>query len=96
MRSGRRAPRTFRHQRVLSPVDLLLISRQAVRVPHAGSAKRRTTVCEVRGHCGPFTNEAVYDAFPEAMWHGMGDCLECGTTCHVQREAQRRDDARVA
>jgi hypothetical protein len=48
---------------------------------------RRTTgprKCEVRGHCGPFANESFYNAFPEAWWHGMGDCVECGTTCKVE------------
>lgn len=70
-------------------MNLLLIPRQSVRVPRTGG--RRTTTCEIRGHCGPFANEALYDAFPEPMWHGMGDCMECGTTCHVSDEQRRAD-----
>jgi hypothetical protein len=73
-------------------VDLLLITRQPLRLPHAGSGARRTPECERRGYCGPFANEALYNAFPEAMWHGMGDCVECGTTCHVAREIQRGEE----
>ncbi|MBW3628926.1 MAG: hypothetical protein KY464_06475 [Gemmatimonadetes bacterium] len=77
-------------------MDLLLIPRQPLRVGNFTSAAKRTARCEARGHCGPFANQALYDAFPEAMWHGMGDCLECGTTCHVQREIERRDAAPIA
>jgi hypothetical protein len=45
--------------------------------------------CERRGYCGPFLNEAYYDAFPEPLWHGMGDCAQCGTTRKVGRERPR-------
>ena len=68
-------------------MDLLLFPRQTLRLDRSGS--RRVPACELRGYCGPFANEALYDAFPEPMWHGMGDCLECGTTCHVSQERQR-------
>jgi hypothetical protein len=70
-------------------VDLLSIPVQPLRLQYSRSGNRRTPECEVRGYCGPFANEALYNAFPEPMWHGMGDCLECGTTCHVPREIQR-------
>ena len=70
-------------------MDLLSIARQPLRIPRSGSGARRVPACETRGHCGPFANEALYNAFPEAMWHGMGDCLECGTTCHVPLEQER-------
>ena len=69
-------------------VDLLSVRRQFVRLA-ADHGSRRSTRCELRGYCGPFANEEYYDAFPEPMWHGMGDCLECGTTCHVSQERQR-------
>ena len=72
-------------------VDLLLIPRQPLRTNRFGT--RRVPVCEKRGYCGPFANEALYDAFPEPMWHGMGDCLECGTTCHVAGEQGREDSS---
>ena len=74
-------------------MDLLLIPRQTIRIPRSGSGPRRTPECEIRGFCGPFANEALYNAFPEAMWHGMGDCLECGTTRHVSRDHESRTEA---
>jgi hypothetical protein len=77
-------------------VDLFLIPREPFRHAGAQFGPRRTPECEVRGYCGPFVNEALYDAFPEPLWHGMGDCLECGTTCHVPRELQRSEQKRVA
>jgi hypothetical protein len=70
-------------------VNLLLIPAQPLRLPHSACGARRTTECEVRGYCGPFANEELYNAFPEPMWHGMADCMECGTTCHVPRELER-------
>jgi hypothetical protein len=73
-------------------VSALLVRRQTVRIANAGTA-RRTARCEARGHCGPFANEAFYNDFPESMWHGMGDCLECGTTCHVPSQLQRYAEA---
>ena len=76
-------------------MDLVLIPQQYLRLPNAGLGPARTARCEARGYCGPFANEALYDAFPEAMWHGMGDCLERGTTCHIQREVERHDAALV-
>jgi hypothetical protein len=72
-------------------VDLFLTPHQPLHLQRPGSGARRISECELRGYCGPFANEALYDAFPEAMWHGMGDCMECGTTCHVSRELQRRE-----
>lgn len=50
---------------------------------------RHSHKCERRGFHGPFANEGFYDAFPEAQWHGMGDCLECGTTRNVALELQK-------
>ena len=70
-------------------MDLLSITRQPLRIPRSGPGARPVPACESRGHCGPFANEALYNAFPEPMWHGMGDCLECGTTCHVPLEQER-------
>ena len=74
-------------------MNLLLIARQPLHIHHSGSGPRRVPACEERGYCGPFANEALYDAFPEAMWHGMGDCMECGTTCHVSLEQRRGAEA---
>src|SRR5690606_17259051 len=31
------------------------------------------SLCLQRGHCGPFLNRGVYDAFPDPRWHGMGE-----------------------
>ena len=70
-------------------MDLLSTPVQPLRLQYSCSGTRRTPECQVRGYCGPFANEAMYNAFPEPMWHGMGDCLECGTTCHVPLEVER-------
>lgn len=65
-------------------MNLLTIERQPI--PHNDL---RAHHCERRGFHGPFANEGFYDAFPEAQWHGMGDCLECGTTRKVSIEIQK-------
>lgn len=73
-------------------MDLLRIPRQFVQV------RSGTPVCGERGYCGPFVNEAYYAAFPEPLWHGMADCVECGTTCKVapHLRKQRRAELRAA
>jgi hypothetical protein len=43
--------------------------------------RNRRSVCEPRGHCGPFINEFYYRAFPG--WEGFGDCTVCGSTVHT-------------
>jgi hypothetical protein len=70
---------------MIAPMSLLLMERQPVPV-HAGESH---SLCEIRGHCGPFANEGFYTAFPEPMWHGMGDCIECGTTRKVAHEVAK-------
>lgn len=60
------------------------VERQPVPLRQTPAGERRPSLCELRGHCGPFVNQALYNAFPEPMWHDMGDCVECGTTCHVR------------
>jgi hypothetical protein len=72
-------------------MHLLLLDRESVVTPRAGSH-----VCEARGHCGPFVNQAFYDAFPETLWHGMGDCVNCGTTRKVEREYRKQYAAPAA
>lgn len=40
-------------------------------------------ICQPRGYCGPFVNQGFYDAFPDPLWNGKGDCAVCGSTCDV-------------
>ncbi len=65
-------------------MNLLTLERQSV--PRYDT---RAHKCERRGYHGPFANEGFYDAFPESQWHGMGDCVECGTTRKVAIEIQK-------
>lgn len=66
----------------------LILVRQPVPLRLPVGAERGPSLCESRGHCGPFVNQAYYNAFPEPMWRDMGDCVECGTTCHVVEHLQ--------
>jgi hypothetical protein len=75
---------TFAYQRE-AHMNLLTLKRQ----PVPSHDPRHSHTCERRGFHGPFANEGFYDAFPEAHWHGMGDCLECGTTRKVAIEIQK-------
>jgi len=47
------------------------------------------SVCLKRGHCGPFLNRGVYDAFPDPRWHGMGECVYCHSTVKISRHEAR-------
>ncbi|HEX6924561.1 MAG TPA: hypothetical protein VF167_04000 [Longimicrobiaceae bacterium] len=47
-------------------------------------------ICEARGYCGPFINEEFYNAFPDPMWRGCGECVVCGSTCLVAHEEEKR------
>jgi len=70
---------------MIGTMSLLLTERQHIPLTAGGSH----SLCEMRGHCGPFANEGLYAAFPEPMWHGMGDCMECGTTRIVAHEVEK-------
>lgn len=74
-------------------MDVLLPARQPL-VRHSPHPSPST--CERRGYCGPFANEAYYNAFPEPVWHGMGDCLECGTTRRVDRGPRPGEEVSTA
>lgn len=63
-------------------MNLVTLERQPVRPLR----QEGPSLCDLRGHCGPFVNEGYYNAFPEPFWHGMGDCLHCGTTRMVESE----------
>lgn len=43
-------------------------------------------ICQPRGYCGPFINGPFYDAFPDPIWHGIGECVHCRNTIHKARE----------
>jgi hypothetical protein len=75
---------SHRYYSTLAPraVNVFAHERQPIRL----DADRSGSPCEARGHCGPFVNEAYYNAFPEPLWHGMGDCVQCGTTRIVADE----------
>lgn len=45
-------------------------------------------ICQRRGYCGPFEDQARYDAVPG--WEGLGTCLVCGSTVHTGHHEQRR------
>lgn len=70
-------------------------SRYAWRVPHpvwslSQADANRARICEARGYCGPFLNTDYYDAYPDPLWHGMGECLFCCSTVLVAAEELKR------
>jgi len=76
-------------------VQSALSSGLPIREPHPIRDFRRALennrlVCGVRGYCGPFLNEAFYNAFPDPMWAGYGECLVCCSTCLVEDEEKKR------
>lgn len=58
--------------------------------------ENRRLVCDARGYCGPFLNLEFYAAFPDPLWHGMGECLLCRNTAHAASEEAKRRRARDA
>jgi hypothetical protein len=52
--------------------------------------RNRRTICEVRGYCGPFINQAFYEKFPDPLWRGTGECVVCCNTCNVELELEKR------
>ncbi len=65
-----------------------------IRKPHPIRDYRRAvenhrTICGVRGYCGPFLNEEFYNAFPDPMWNGYGECVVCCSTCLVTEEKRK-------
>ena len=66
-----------------------------LREPHpvrdpAIAAVTHQRICGARGYCGPFINVAFYAAFPDPIWHGMGDCILCGNSCRVETEQAKQ------
>ena len=69
----------------------MLLAREPHPVPDQLTAARNgRQVCRTRGYCGPFINQAYYDAFPDTLWTGKGDCVLCGSTCDVSSEERAR------
>lgn len=71
------------------------------RVPHpvasyAEAQRNRQEICDRRGYCGPFINMAVYDAFPDPVWHGCGECVNCCGTRKIAEEEGKRARAMAA
>lgn len=65
------------------------------RVPHpvasyAEAQRNRREICDRRGYCGPFINSAVYDTFPDPVWHGCGECVNCCGTRKIAEEEEKR------
>jgi hypothetical protein len=46
----------------------------------------RLNICQVRGYCGPFINQEVYDSFPDPIWRGSAECVVCCDTRNVAEE----------
>jgi len=69
---------------------LLLRERHPIADPHV-AAQNALLVCRPRGYCGPFINQEYYNAFPDSLWNGKGDCVLCGSTRDVAREEALRD-----
>lgn len=47
-------------------------------------------ICQARGYCGPFINAHVYDAFPDPLWRGIGECVHCRNTINRGGEELKR------
>ena len=61
------------------------------RIPHPVTSylqaqRNRREICDRRGYCGPFINCGVYDAYPDPIWHGCGECVHCCGTRRVADE----------
>jgi hypothetical protein len=54
----------------------------------------RLTICQVRGYCGPFINQQLYDSFPDPIWRGSGECVVCCDTRNVQEEEAKQAGVR--
>lgn len=54
------------------------------------------TFCRDRGHHGPYINRDQFDRHPEPLWHGMANCVRCGSTVHVESEEKKRRDLAAA
>lgn len=54
------------------------------RLFHAGKITHRKEPrpCSMDNHAGPLLRAALFNAQPDAMWHGMGECAVCGSTIH--------------
>lgn len=78
-----------------------MFDEHAIRQPHPVQDHHQAMenfrlICGVRGYCGPFINEAFYNAFPDPLWHGYGECVVCCSTCLVDQEEQKRLRAEAA
>lgn len=71
----------------------LLLAREPHPVLDPEIAKQNAMlVCHPRGYCGPFINQDYYDAFPDALWNGKGDCVLCGSTQHIATHEAARNE----
>ena len=69
----------------------MLLVREAHPVADLETAMENARViCQPRGYCGPFVNQSFYDAFPDPLWNGKGDCAVCGSTCDVTTQEELR------
>lgn len=69
----------------------MMLTREAHPVLDVETAmQNRALVCQPRGYCGPFINEEFYDAYPDPLWAGKGDCALCGSTADVATHRTRR------
>ena len=59
----------------------------------AQAQENRRAVCEPRGYCGPFVNEAYFAAFNAGEWRGFGNCVYCGNTVDVSTHLERWEAA---
>ncbi len=58
--------------------------------------RNRRSICDARGYCGPFINITYYGHYPDASWHGIGECIICCNTCRVEVEQRKRNAASAA
>lgn len=71
-----------------------------IRIPHPVKSykealKNRREICEPRGYCGPFINQEVYDAQPDAEWHGVGECIHCRNVLATGPQLRKRLRAEI-
>ena len=53
----------------------------------------RPPLCEERGYCGPFINEALFASEVGGRSFGLATCVHCGGTVDVETELERWERA---
>jgi len=53
----------------------------------------RPPLCDARGYCGPFINEALFANDGGGRWFGLATCVHCGGTVDVGTELERWERA---